>query len=124
LARVSHKKIRQLVAQKQKTITDRQFFSSRILAGHLEDMAAAQTRRYRVRRKIQVRTVWSPRNPAIACTNNSVIWINAGHKAITAKRSREARYALVCGYFAHELGHILYTDFLSPAVYRQYFQSD
>ena len=124
MARVDHKKIKQLIYQKQKTITDRQFFSSRIFAGHLEDIAAAQTRRYGVRRKVSVRTVWEPKTNEIACTNNSVIWINAGNKRITAKKSREERYELVVGYFSHELGHLLYTDFLIPAIYRQYFQTE
>ena len=124
MARVDHKKIKQLIYQKQKTITDRQFFASRIFAGHLEDIAAAQTRRYGVRRKVSVRTVWEPKNTEIACTNNSVIWINAGNKRITTKKNREERYELVMGYFSHELGHLLYTDFLIPAIYRQYFQTE
>lgn len=50
MARVSHKKIKQLIAQKQSKITDRQFFTSRILANHFADIAAAQTRRYGYRR--------------------------------------------------------------------------
>ena len=124
MARVDHKKIRQLITQKQKTITDRQFFSSRIFAGHLEDMAAAQTRRYGVRRRLKVRTVWEPKNEQIACTNNNMIWINAGHKSITAKKKREERYELIVGNFTHELGHVLYTDFLTPAMYRQYFLTE
>lgn len=112
MARVSHKKIKQLVAQKQKTITDRQFFSSRLLAAHFEDMAAAQTRRYGYRRRVSVQTVWEPKNENSACTNNDVIWINAGHSVVTKLKSRQDRYNLVCGLFAHELGHLLYTDFL------------
>ena len=40
MARVSHKKIKQLIAQKQSKITDRQFFTSRILANHFADIAA------------------------------------------------------------------------------------
>ena len=48
MARVSHKKIKQLIAQKQSKITDRQFFTSRILANHFADIAAAQTRRVRL----------------------------------------------------------------------------
>ena len=43
MARVDHKKIRQLIAQKQKTVTDRQFFSSRAFAAYFADMALAQT---------------------------------------------------------------------------------
>ena len=46
MARVSHKKIKQLIAQKQSKITDRQFFTSRILANHFADIAIAQTKRY------------------------------------------------------------------------------
>jgi len=44
MARVDHKKIRQLIAQKQKTVTDRQFFSSRAFAAYFADMALAPLR--------------------------------------------------------------------------------
>ena len=113
MARVSHKKIKQLIQQKRKTVTDSQFFSSRLLAGHLEDIAAAQTRRYRYTRRVKVRTVWEPDNQSAACTNNDLIWINAGHSLVTAKSTRLERYDMVCGFFAHELGHVLFTDFLA-----------
>ena len=43
MARVNHKKVKQMLEETRKKITDRQFFTSRILAGHYEDMAAAQT---------------------------------------------------------------------------------
>lgn len=46
MARVNHKLVKQRLNEKRSKITDRQFFSSRILAGHFEDLAAAQTRRY------------------------------------------------------------------------------
>jgi len=121
---VNHSKIKKLIYQKQKSIKDRQFFASRIFAGHLEDIAAAQTRRYGVRRKVKVRSVWEPKNGQIACTNNNIVWINAGHKSISVKKSREERYELIMGNFAHELGHILYTDFLIPALYAQYFKTE
>ena len=74
MARVNHKKIKQLIAQKQKTITDRQFFTSRALAAHLEDIAAAQTKRYGYRRRVKVRTVWKSsigRYPAICFTSQN-----------------------------------------------------
>lgn len=47
MARVSHKRVKQLLNEHRSKITDKQFFTSRILAGHYEDVAAAQTRRYR-----------------------------------------------------------------------------
>lgn len=113
MARVDHKKIRQLIAQKQKTVTDRQFFSSRAFAAYFADMALAQIRRYGYHRRVKVRTVWEPKNGNTAMTNNELIWLNAGHPSITQHKSRAERYAQLCGLFAHELGHVLYTDFIT-----------
>ncbi|MCQ2442298.1 MAG: VWA domain-containing protein [Oscillospiraceae bacterium] len=124
MPKVNHKKVRRLVTGKSSKITDRQFFTSRILAGHYEDMAAAQTRRYHYTRRIKVRIVWKPREPDLAHTDNSVIFINAGHPSITKKhRSRQERYDVVTGLFAHELGHVLYTDFLAAQTHRNFLRS-
>ena len=112
-ARVNHKLVKQRLNEKRSSITDRQFFTSRILAGHFEDMAALQTRRYNYCRRVRVAIVWEPKNRNVACTDNMKIWINAGHQLITGIKGRENRYQIVCGLFAHELGHVLYTDFLS-----------
>jgi len=117
---VNHKKIKQLIAQKQKTITDRQFFTSRALAAFFEDIATAQTRRYGYRRRVRVRIVWKPKEQYIARTNNGVIQINAGHPGVTCHKTRPARYEQVCGLFTHELGHVLYTDFLASQTYHRY----
>ena len=113
MARVNHKLVKQRLNEKRSKITDRQFFTSRLLAGHFEDMAAAQTRRYKYNRRVHVNLVWEPDSPLTAMTNNRVIIINCGHKFITKVRGRENRYQVVCGFFAHELGHVLYTDFLA-----------
>ena len=111
MANVNHKRVRQLMNEKRSRINDRQFFSSRILAGHFEDMAAAQTKRYRYNRRVRVLLNWSPKSGTVAQTDNQTIEINAGNPFVTAVRGRENRYQIVCGLFAHELGHILYTDF-------------
>ena len=120
MARVSHKRVKQLLNEKRSKITDRQFFTSRILAGHFEDMAMAQTRRYKYNRRIHVAISWSPKSGEVACTNNLSVLINAGHKLVTRNRGRENRYEIVCGLFAHELGHCLYTDFLAGQTYDNY----
>ena len=52
MSRVNHKRVKQLLNEKRSKITDRQFFTSRILAGHYEDLAAAQTRRYHYNRRM------------------------------------------------------------------------
>lgn len=123
MSRVNHKHVKQLIAQKVKTIRDREFFSSRLLAGHFADMAAAQTRRYRYNRRVRVSLVWSPKENSIAMTDNGVIWINSGHRAVTKHRAREDRYNMVCGLFAHELGHVLYTDFLTRQTWLTMFEA-
>lgn len=120
MARVNHKKIKQLIAQKQKTITDRQFFASRALAAHFADIAAAQTKRYGYKRRVKVQTVWKPKEQDSARTDNGLIWINADHPTVTKHKTRQERYEQVCGLFAHELGHVLYTDFLSAQTYHRF----
>ena len=117
MARVNHKKVRQLMNEKRSKISDRQFFSSRILAGHYEDMAAAITRRYRYNRRVRVSLYWEPKDPSLAVTDNLSIRINCGNRFVTEVRGRKNRYEVVTGLFAHELGHILYTDFLAGQTY-------
>lgn len=118
MARVNHKKVKQLIQQKRGRITDQEFFTSRLLALHFEDVAAAQTKRYGASRRVRVRLLWQPDNTDLAYTDNLYITINAGNPAITAFPTREERYQMVLGLFAHELGHCLYTDFLTQQSYR------
>ena len=113
MARVNHKLVKQRLNEKRSKISDRQFFTSRLLAGHFEDMAAAQTRRYHYQRRIHVNLVWQPKDGSLAYTDNQYITINAGHPFVTKTKGRENRYQIVCGLFAHEAGHVLFTDFLA-----------
>ena len=123
MARVNHKKVKQLLNEKRSKITDRQFFTSRILAGHFEDVAAAQTKRYRYNRRVHVNIYWAPKDRNGACTNNTSIRINAGHPSVTKIRGRMNRYEMISGLFAHELGHVLYTDFLAKQTYMNYLST-
>ena len=118
MTRVNHKKVKQLIQQKRGKITDQEFFISRLLSRHFEDMAAAQTKRYGASRRVRVRLLWQPGNSDLAYTDNLYITINAGNPAITEFPTREERYQMVLGLFAHELGHCLYTDFLTQQTYR------
>ena len=122
MARVNHKRVKQLLNEKRSKITDKQFFTSRILAGHYEDIAAAQTRRYKYNRRVHVNLYWQPDDSNIACTNNVSILINSGNPMVTKVRGRADRYDLITGLFAHELGHVLYTDFLITQTYLRYLE--
>ncbi len=117
MARVNHKLVKQRLNEKRSKITDKQFFSSRMLAGHFEDMAAAQTRRYHFNRRVRVNLYWKPKDSFTAATDNMQIRINAGHPLVSAVKGRENRYSLTCGLFSHELGHVLFTDFLTMQTY-------
>lgn len=123
MARVNHKLVRQRLNEKRSKITDKQFFSSRMLAGHFEDMAAAQTRRYHYNRRVRVNLYWKPKDSFTAATDNMQIRINTGHPLVSKVRGRENRYQIVCGMFAHELGHVLFTDFLAAQTYHNYLES-
>lgn len=117
MARVNHKLVKQRLNEERSKITDRQFFSSRLLAGHYEDLAAAQTRRYHYNRRVRVNLYWKPKDSFTASTDNMLIRINAGNPLVTQIRGRENRYQIVTGMFAHELGHVLHTDFLAAQTY-------
>ena len=120
MARVNHKLVKQRLNEKRSKITDKQFFTSRMLAGHFEDMAAAQTRRYHYNRRVRVNIYWKTKEPGLAMTDNQAIRINAGNPVVTKVRGRENRYHVISGLFAHELGHVLYTDFLASQTHSNY----
>lgn len=122
MARVNHKLVKQRLNEKRSKITDRQFFSSRILAGHFEDLAAAQTRRYHYNRRVRVNLYWKPKDSFLAATDNTFIRINSGNPMVTKVKGRENRYQIVCGMFAHELGHVLYTDFLAGQTHTNFLE--
>lgn len=124
MARVNHKLVKQRLNEQRSKISDRQFFSSRLLAGHFEDLAAAQTRRYRYNRRVRVNLYWKPREKHVASTDNMFVRINTGNSLVTKVKGRENRYQIVCGLFAHELGHVLYTDFLAAQTHTNYLGSD
>lgn len=117
MARVNHKLVKQRLNEKRSKITDRQFFSSRLLGGYFEDLAAAQTRRYHYNRRVRVSLFWKPKDPFFAATDNMTVRINAGYPLITKVKGRENRFQVITGVFAHELGHVLYTDFLIKQTY-------
>lgn len=123
MSKVNHKLVKQRLNEQRSKITDRQFFSSRLLAGHFEDLAAAQTRRYHYNRRVHVSLYWGPKDGHAASTDNLLIRINAGHPLVTKVRGRENRYQVICGMFAHELGHVLHTDFLAEQTHMNYFAS-
>lgn len=106
-----------MIEGKKKSVTNRRFFTSRSFAYHLADIARAQSKRYGVDRGVKASIFWDSKNEFLACTDNNVITINAGHRFVTDQKGLENRYYMVLGLFSHELSHVLHTDFLSMQTY-------
>ena len=79
MARVNYKTLFEYLQQSRTKITDEEFFTSRLLAGHFEELAAVQTRRYNYSRRVRVHLYWDTYDQRIAWTDNDIISINAGH---------------------------------------------
>lgn len=108
-------KIENMIADKKKQYDDKNFFSSPALQSALTGIVAAISSRYK--QKIAVDVVYE-NTETVAYTDNKVIVINAACELVTAQKTREMKYQTVLGLLAHELGHILYTDFtLSEIIY-------
>ena len=60
MARVNHKLIRQRLNEKCSRISDKQFFTSRLLAKHFEEIVLSQSKRYSYSRKVSVFLYWNP----------------------------------------------------------------
>lgn len=113
----THREIREVIEGKKKGITNRRFFTARSFAFHLADIARAQANRYGITRKVRAKVFWEPKNEYTASADNGEIIINAGHTLVTNQKGLENRYYMVLGLSTHELGHVLYTDFLSLQTY-------
>lgn len=111
----SHRKVRELMKNSQ--INAKDFFTNRVFKSHLEDVATNITKRYRGFRRIRLCVAWDTSDGSpIAFTNNSEVFINAGAGFVRAKDVM-LHYKRVLGLFAHELGHVLWTDFVAAHSY-------
>lgn len=116
--RTSHRKIERLVQEKVKTITDRELFTSPAYEGYLTDIAETVSGRYR--RALPVKMLWDDSEHSFAAdTDNDHIRINAASPLANAMPTRPLRALSVMGSLAHELGHILYTDFRAYSQYQE-----
>ena len=70
MARVNHKLVKQRLNEKRSKITYKQFFSFRMVAGHFEDLAAAQTRPYHYNRRDRVNQYCTPNGDITEATEN------------------------------------------------------
>jgi len=91
-------------------ITDKDFFTSNLFRGYLADMADATGKRYR--KPIKIILDWDERDDAHAAyTDNQLIYINAASSITKDLPTRALKTEGLIGVLAHEVGHILFSDF-------------
>ncbi len=120
-SRIDHRKVRKLIEDRKSEIRDDELFMSRLMCGHFEDIDAASMGVYGIKRKVRVVIRWMENNGFVACTDNQTVYLNAANTLGLEKCPRKTRYKIVQGLNGHELGHILFTDFLAAQSYFNYF---
>ena len=95
--------------ERRKGMTDRDVFTSPRLSDALFKVGQFMSDRYGSKRSIRVRLVWLD-NDVVAYTDNKVLTINVNNPFCVGVLAK-IRLLLIKGLFAHEMGHVLYTDF-------------
>lgn len=108
---VSEKKLKEKISLNKKIITDEKFFTSSIVKNYFIELANMLVHRVDSKAKIGVYLYWDPKDSTVAYTDNRCITINCANSLVTAHKNRADRLDIIKGLFAHELAHILYTDF-------------
>ncbi len=108
---ISERKIKSLAARKKSLISDKKFFTSSTLKTYFEELAVMLTRRYGFKLGIRVKLFWGKESDPVAYTDNNTIVINTNNMLTREYKAREDKLDIIKGLFAHELGHVLFTDF-------------
>ena len=102
-------------------ITDEELFRSAAFAAYLTDIAETVTERYK--RKIMVQTGYDTSEGArLAYTDDEKIFINTGNYITNSFPTRVLKADSLMGMNAHEIGHVLYTDFKLSSCYFELLQ--
>lgn len=108
---VSERQIKTLAAKKKALISDKVFFTSKVLTRYFVELAAMLTQRYGFKLAIKVKLLWENADSFVAYTDNNTIVINTNNSLARECKTREDKLDVIKGLFAHELGHVLFTDF-------------
>lgn len=107
--RTTHVQINKHLTLQTPAISEEVFFTSQPFRDYLADIAEAASKRYQCPVKIILR--FEPQRNYIAYTNNRHITINTANELTAQFALLYEKADSLVGFLAHELGHILYTDF-------------
>jgi len=116
--RVSHLEFRRRLEDVKSKITDKEFFTSSLFRGYMADMAEATSKRYK--KPIQVKIDWDESEGSKAAnTDNRTIYINAANRITSRLGTRVLKFQSLIGLLAHEIGHVLFSDFEGLVLYKE-----
>ncbi|WP_077532476.1 vWA domain-containing protein [Massiliimalia massiliensis] len=107
--RTTHLEIRKMIQDQKKSLTDKEIFSSRTFQAYLMDLAESAAKRCGVSLKIICQ--WHELEETAAQTNGQTIFINAANQITASFPTWKTKLISMVGLLAHELAHILFTDF-------------
>lgn len=114
--RTSHCKIKKEITAQKSKLTDEEIFTSNQFSAYLTDIAETVTKRYG--RGMKVNTFSDTSKEAkLAYTNNQFIFINITNYIIQNLPNKTLKTDSILGFLGHEIGHILYTDFIMLFLY-------
>ena len=106
-------KLQSLASIKKKIagdITPKEFFTSKIFKEYSGKLSSMVARRYKT--PVVVNYEWKEKDDDyVAYTDNRQIFVNLNNTIVSKFSSLEEKYTVTLGLLAHEIGHLLFTDF-------------
>jgi len=90
-------------------INNKQLFSSSSFRGYLADMAEATSGRYK--KPLKIKLDWDSKSGEAAYTDGNLVYINAANRLTKGLPTRQLKARSLIGLLAHEIGHVLFTNF-------------
>lgn len=103
------------VEEKMKSVglkfTEADFWKSGEFLSHMRNIISAVLLQKNKKAALSIEVVNKEKDEHTAYTDNKKIWINAGHASFKQFGTLNEKFLFVKGLLAHELTHILYSDF-------------
>lgn len=102
--------IRRMAYSLSDVISDKEFLQNTGLHRYLE--SALKSFCYDVRRPISLKAYYDDKKETVACTENTYVEINCGNVLTRGIEGKKNKLLSLLGLVFHEVGHILFTDFV------------
>lgn len=137
---VSSKKINELVAKNAKLINNKNLFESKTMTRYIQELADLSIKKeierynrlhekpYSKKTRLKVKLAYNAKNKKVAYAATATatsgediitIFINIGHQMFSKITKREILLMILKGLLAHEISHIINTDYRELLAFRQ-----